>query len=379
MEAMTMRVLHIMSGFGGGISSFILNKSKYFKNKPIVFDVITFDEVPKHFSKAIKDTGGNVHQISNPKTNGFKSYFNEVNAIMRGLPAETFVHCHIRGYRAVPFYLVAKKNRLNRFGVHAHTTGMPEEINSFKNRRVRLINNLLANEKISCGIEASKYLFGEQQLNNKEIVHIPNSINGKDFVQYYDVNKETLLGPENKNKYVIGHIGRFYSVKNHPFMVSIIEKLAKSSLDFVWLFIGDGIDLDNVKKMVKERGLSQYVRFLGRRNDIPELLQVMDLFMLPSKYEGFPTVAVESQASGTKALLSDTITADVDLKLDLVEFLSIKDPEIWSDYILNNQTMIETTPEVRLKQLKKNNLTNKESAELYQAFLERDIEHYEMN
>lgn len=374
-----MRVLHIMSGFGGGISSFILNKAYYFKDSTTIFDVITFDEVPQHFSAAIENTGGRVYQISNPKVAGFKTYYEEVNSIMKKLPTDTFIHCHIRGYRALPFYLIAKKNNFKRFGIHAHTTGLPEEINTLENKLVRGINNFVADEKISCGREASRYLFGEKSLKNKEIVHIPNSIDAENFIQTYPVSKESLLGPEIKDKYVIGHIGRFYSVKNHIFMLDVIEKLSETSLAFIWLFIGDGKDFDEIKKIAKERELDQYIKFLGRRNDIPQLLQIMDLFVLPSKYEGFPTVAVESQASGTKTLLSDTITEDVDLQLNLIEFLTITKSDVWVKYILNNQTYDEVAPQVRLEHLKKQKLTNKESAELYQAFLEQKITHYELN
>lgn len=374
-----MKVLHIMSGFGGGISSFILNKAEYFIQKNIVFDVITFDEVPQHFSKAIENTGGQIYKMTNPKADSFKTFYNEVNQIMEKLPKDVFVHCHIRGYRAIPFYLIAKKNGLKRFGMHAHTTGLPEEINSFKNKRVRMVNNILANERISCGKEASRYLYGEKYLANDDIVHIPNSINPKSFLEELPVTKEDILGEEFKEKYLIGHIGRFYSVKNHHFMLSVIEMLAESSLDFVWLFIGDGKDFEEVKQIAKKRKLEKYIRFLGRRNDIPELLQVMDLFVLPSKYEGFPTVAVESQASGTKTLLSDTITEDADLQLDLVEFLPITTPKIWVEYILNNQTQVEIPPHVRLENLKKYKLTNKESAKLYEDFLKKEITHYELD
>ena len=364
-----MKVLHIMSGFGGGISSFILNKAEYFIQKNIIFDVITFDDVPKHFNEAIKNTGGQVHKMTNPKVGGFKPFYNEVNQIMEKLPKKVFIHCHIRGYRAIPFYLIAKKNGIKRFGMHAHTTGLPDEIDSLRNKRVRMTNNILADERISCGKEASRYLYGEKYLENNEVMHIPNSINPESFLTNLTVTKESMFGKEFKEKYLIGHIGRFYSVKNHLFMLSIIELLAESSLDFVWLFIGNGKDYEKIQQAAKNRNLVKYICFLGRRNDIPELLQVMDLFVLPSKYEGFPTVAVESQASGTKTLLSDTITEDADLQLNLAEFLSITDPKIWAEYILNNQSQVEIPPHVRLENLKKYKLTNKESAELYEAFL----------
>lgn len=368
-----------MSGFGGGISSFILNKATHFKGKNIIFDVLTFDEVPPHFKQAIEETGGKVYKMPNPKKAGFRNYYQQVNDNMSQLPKTTFIHCHIRGYRAIPFHVIAKKNGIKRFGMHAHTTGLPEEINSLKNRCVRWINNLLADERISCGVEASKYLFGEKYLKKKEIMHIPNSINAEDFIPKLNVTKESLFGSEIKDKYLIGHIGRFYSVKNHDFMLSIVEKLAQGSLEFMWLFIGDGKDFEGIKKEVKNRNLQNYVHFLGRRNDIPEILQSLDLFVLPSKYEGFPTVAVESQASGTKTFLSNRITEEADLQLGLVKFLPIENPEIWVEEILETSSDVETSPLDRLDRLKQLKLTNEESAQLYEEFLKQTITHYELD
>lgn len=373
-----MHVLHIMSGFGGGISSFILNKATYFQNKDIVFDVITFDEVSDGFMKTIQGTGGQVYRISNLKTQGTYTYYKEVNKIMKRVPKDTFIHCHIGGYRAIPFYIIARKNGLKRFGIHAHTTGLPEEINSLKNRAVRMINNTVANERISCGVEASKYLFGSKYVEKNEIMHIPNSIVPEQFINHLDIDKADLLGEQNKDKFVIGHIGRFRSVKNHLFMLSIIEILKESSLDFLWLFAGDGNDYEKIKTEATDKGLNQYIQFLGRRDDIPQLLQVMDVFALPSKYEGFPTVAIESQTSDTKTLLSDTITKEVDLQLGLVEFLPTNKPDMWAEFILKQQPHVKTAPEVRLNKLKEKKLTNKESAELYQAFVEQKITHYEL-
>jgi len=373
-----MHVLHIMSGFGGGISSFILNKATYFQNKDIVFDVITFDEVSDGFMKTIQGTGGQVYRISNLKTQGTYTYYKEVNKIMKRVPKDTFIHCHIGGYRAIPFYIIARKNGLKRFGIHAHTTGLPEEINSLKNRAVRMINNTVANERISCGVEASKYLYGSKYVEKNEIMHIPNSIVPEQFINHLDIDKADLLGEQNKDKFVIGHIGRFRSVKNHLFMLSIIEILKESSLDFLWLFAGDGNDYEKIKTEATDKGLNQYIQFLGRRDDIPQLLQVMDVFALPSKYEGFPTVAIESQTSDTKTLLSDTITKEVDLQLGLVEFLPTNKPDMWAEFILKQQPHVKTAPEVRLNKLKEKKLTNKESAELYQAFVEQKITHYEL-
>src|SRR5690625_4263619 len=256
-----MKVLHIMSGYGGGISSFILNKAEYFQKNDISFDVMTFHYVPDHFHKTIKRTGGKIYYIPNPKKESFKKFYKQVNQIMERLPKDTFVHCHLIGYRALPFYLIARKNNLLNFAIHTHTTGLPEEINTFKSKSIRFINSTISKTKISCGKESSKYLFGQKYVENKEIMHIPNSINPDKFIKELPVNKSTLLGERNKEKFVIGHIGRFTAVKNHIFMLEIIEKLKKTTLDFIWVFIGDGDTYEEIKNISREKNLEEYTLF----------------------------------------------------------------------------------------------------------------------
>ena len=85
------RVLHIMSGYGGGISAFIRNKAPEFNDRDIPFDVITFDEVSEEFNHLIENTGGRVYKVSNPKKSGFKTFYKEVDKIMRNLPKNTLI------------------------------------------------------------------------------------------------------------------------------------------------------------------------------------------------------------------------------------------------------------------------------------------------
>ena len=76
------------------------------------------------------------------------------------------------------------------------------------------------------------------------------------------------------------------------------------------------------------------MRFLGVRKDIPELLAAMDLFLLPSIFEGLPVTLIETQASGLPALVSDRVTREMD-KAGLIRFLPLDDDaSCWADAIL---------------------------------------------
>ncbi|SDK42224.1 glycosyltransferase [Alkalibacterium thalassium] len=372
----TNRVVHIMSGFGGGISSFIKNKADALSDQGIVFDVITFDEVGADFRRSIEGTGGHIYKVSNPKQEGFKQFFYQVNAIMKKLPKDVLVHSHVNGIIALPFYLVAKKNRLSRFVIHAHTTSPLNSPNSKQDRIKRRLNKMMSKEKLSCGVKASENIFGKKAVARSSIVHIPNSIEPKRFLKESNPSqlKEEILRITD-NRLIIGHVGRFKAVKNHPFMLDIIEELKNRKIHFLWFFAGDGLLKKTIETQVKERNLGDVVQFLGRRDDIENLFHMMDVVVLPSFDEGLPTVVIEAQASSTPCLLSDTITKECDLKLSIVKYLPIKSVDQWVKEIETFSPISVNKAEIKEK-LVSMKFTNETSAQLYVKFLNREIKSY---
>lgn len=375
------KVLHVMSGFGGGISSFILNKAIALKGTDVSFDVLTYDDCNWNFTSAIEKTGGQIFHMPNPKKSGWKLFYKTVNNIMAVEPGNVVVHCHIQGYRALPFYLIAKKNKIKRFIIHAHTDAEESITKSFRSKFDRVINKYIADEKVSCGIKATAHIFGEQAIENNEVMHIPNSIDENKFLRLSNRSevKKDILGEKYTNFLVIGNVARFHNQKNHMFMIEIIEKLSKEKKDFIWVFIGGGALKSMIEKIVNDKGLSSHVLFLGVRNDLPDLYSIMDLFVLPSLYEGLPTVAVEAQASGVPTLLSDRITKEVNLGIGLIEYLPIDSVEAWVNKILSiSLTEKLTSLAERQDALKSNKFTNQASANLYKDFLDKKIENYKI-
>lgn len=375
-----MKVLHIMSGFGGGISSFIKNKATALKNSDVVFDVLTYDTVNESFEKAINEMGGVIYYMDNPKQYGYKKFYKMVNKAFECQPDDLIIHCHIQGYRMLPFYLIAKHNKIRRFIVHAHTDVEEKDFNNPLNKLNRTINAHLRVEKVSCGFKASKNIFGEKVLINKQIMHIPNSIDPDIFLKPIDVKEKRneVVGLGNENTRIIGNVARFHKQKNHLFMIKIIEELSQSHLDFLWLFIGEGALTDSFKQLVKEKKLENYVRFLGRRNDLSDLYQIMDVFVLPSLYEGLPTVAIEAQAAGTNTFLSDTITEESDLGLDLVRFLPLDSASDWASAITQLEQKQTINIHDREKKMIEKKFTNQQSAGLYLSFLNQKIINYDI-
>ena len=89
--------------------------------------------------------------------------------------------------------------------------------------------------------------------------------------------------------------------------------------------------------MKSKKNISDYIILLGNRNDVDRIYQAMDVFVLPSQYEGLPVVGVEAQASGLPCILSDRMTSETKMSKNVC-FLSIdKGVRIWTDEILKHK------------------------------------------
>lgn len=231
-----------------------------------------------------------------------------------------------------------RKNSNAKILVHSHNTGI--DVKSKLKYIILLILhkinmkkfNKMIDVKFSCGEKAAKWLYGDC----KNVRIISNGIYADCFK--FDKNnrkkmRETLK--INENTLVLIHVGRFMPVKNHCFLIDIIQELhAKRNIDFKLLLVGTGELENTIKQKVDDLKLNNYVSFLEDRNDIPNLLNASDIFLLPSLFEGFPVTLVEAQASGLPCIVSDTISEEVNI-LDLVTFTSIDNTKDWITKIEN--------------------------------------------
>jgi glycosyltransferase involved in cell wall biosynthesis len=128
-----------------------------------------------------------------------------------------------------------------------------------------------------------------------------------------------------KNKFVIGNVGRFTPQKNHKFLIDILKEFND---DTFLMLVGVGELMEDVKSYAKNVGVADRVLFLGERNDVALLLQAMDVFAMPSLYEGLPVSCVEAQASGLPVLLSDNTSRMCSITSN-VKYISIDNVDNW--------------------------------------------------
>ena len=141
----------------------------------------------------------------------------------------------------------------------------------------------------------------------------------------------------NKDDFVIGHVGRYHTQKNHELIIDIFENTLRIKPNAKLLLIGKGELKEEIKSKINKKGLSDKVVLLEERKDIPELMCAMDVFLFPSRWEGFPVTLIEAQSMGLKCVISDTISKEVSIT-GLVIKKSLDDSlDEWSEAILHTQ------------------------------------------
>ena len=136
--------------------------------------------------------------------------------------------------------------------------------------------------------------------------------------------------------FVAGHVGRFTYAKNHSFLLQMMEHLKMQRQDAWLLLVGEGELEKAVKQQANTMRLADRIIFSGARAHVNKLYSAMDVFCLPSFYEGLPVVALEAQANGLPCLFSDKMTKEVVLT-PAARQLSIENAEVWADAIQHAQ------------------------------------------
>lgn len=378
-----LRILHIMSGFGGGISSFVKNKAEGLVDQSITFDVVTYDECSPAFVEAIEATGGSVYQLINPKKEGWGAFRQSFIRVLKQHHYDA-VHCHISGYRAIPYRILLQRFNIPAFYIHAHLTlmrGKQSFINRIQTYLYQRLNRHLSDANVGCSKEAIYSTFG-YDLADDQMMVIPNSIDSFSFIEAGENADELRAKHRQKfnideNELLIGQIARLETVKNHEFTLRLAQYMNEHQLPGKIILLGDGNLKEEIQRKIEALGLSQRVLVAGRVQPITEFFPMLDVLFLPSLREGLPTVVVEAQASGIPTVMADTITTEVDLGLGMVQAVSLDNPlSAWYQAIVTASETQPPTMQKRLNRIKAENFTNESSARLYEQFLRGKVKSY---
>lgn len=318
------RVLHIVGRMDrAGAETMIMNLYREIDRTKIQFDFVCFTHERCDYDDEIEALGGRIFRINSP--NALMRFFNLVKILKKG--AWEIVHAHTL-YSSGLHLLAAKCSGVSKLVAHSHSTNYTKNTTIIGRTYKQGMSGLLSwvpTHYLACGEAAAEYLFP----GRNDVQIIPNAIDINMFsnAQSSPIREELCL---RSDTLVILQVGRFIPVKNHFYSVKIAASLKKQNLNFKMLFVGSGPGENEVADLVAKENLENHVLLLGLRADIPELMAAANVMIMPSLYEGFPVVLVESQAASLPAVIASTISHEVDLGLGLVDFIDLEEsPELW--------------------------------------------------
>lgn len=307
---------------GGGVEAVVMNYYRHIDRSKIQFDFICDSDSTNIPYEEIESLGGKVILI--PPYQKIIKYIKELTGILKKNQYK-IVHSHLNTLSVFPLYC-AKKAGVKVRIAHSHsTTNKKEWKKNLMKQILRPFSKVFATDYFACTEHAGRWLFGNKTYDEGNVYLLNNAIDLDKFKFDEKIrNKKRKELGISDDTFVIGHIGRFVAQKNHAFLIDIFKEVYKQNKKTLLLLVGQGPLKEEIQEKVNNFGLTNNVRFLGQREDVNELYNVMDLFLFPSLYEGLGMVAIEAQVNGLPCICSDEIPRIAKIT-NLTEFINLND------------------------------------------------------
>lgn len=338
---MPIRILHIVTYMGrGGLETMLMNYYRAVDRTKVQFDFLTHRDFRADYDDEIEALGGRIYRL--PQLNPFSgAYLSTLDRFFTEHPEYRIVHSHLDCMSAVPLK-AAKKHGVPVRIAHSHSSRQDIDIKYplklfFKRTIAKQATHLFA-----CAEAAGQWMFGADHFRV-----LNNAIDTQRYV--FDpavrvcVREELGIGQQ---EFVVGHVGRFMVPKNHGFLLRFFAKIP---IEARLLFVGEGELRQQSEQLAAELGIRDRVIFAGLRTDVDRMLQAMDVFVLPSLYEGLPLSVIEAQAAGLPCLISDKVPIECK-KTDLVTQIPLEaGASAWAEAVLAAAKMprVDTLPQLR--------------------------------
>ena len=317
------KVLQIGMSFEvGGTETFLYNHYKELNRDEIRFDFITYRDTIS-YEEELTEMGSKIHKITAARKNPFLSFKQFVDVIEQN--EYDIIHINISSFANIIPILAAKKGKVPKIILHSHNNGMEEDklkivlhnLNKFITKKMKI-------QRLACSKEAGKFMFGDVPFEVFE-----NAIDASKF-KYDPIirqEKRQELGIE-EDALVIGNVGRYHYQKNQKFLIDIFNKYLKLNPNAYLLIIGQGELESDLKKQIESLGIQDRVLMPGFKDDVNNYYNAMDIFCLPSNYEGLGIVGIEAQMNGLPCIYSNNCVEEVDISGKSL-FLSLDNPNDW--------------------------------------------------
>ena len=313
--------------YKGGIEKVILDIKEYI-GSDYTIDILSM--VNKSNERIISLLDKDYQKLFKRSLKGLKKYN---NYLKNNKDNYDIIHIHCYNAFGLIYAFIARKYFKNII-IHAHNSDIDRDFLYVKHMVNNIIKIIFRNKKylyLAVSEECNKFCF-----NVDNCIIIPNGIDYNKY--YFNLNeriKYRKMFNINDKEIVIGHIGRFNEQKNHEFIIEVFNEINRIKDNYKLILIGEGVLRKKIENKIKELKLESKVIVLNNRNDIPKLINMFDIFLFPSIYEGFGLTVVENEVNGKYVFVSDRVPKSVKIS-NRIKFLSLHiGTSKWANEIIN--------------------------------------------
>lgn len=318
----------------GGVEAVVMNYYRAIDRSRVQFDFFVDEHCSFPQRQEIEKLGGRCYLVASYAKP--IRYLSELIRLFRQ-NKYSIVHSQINTMGVLPLFaawVVGVQIRI----CHNHSTSHPGEgKKTLLKHLLRPLTKLFATNYFACGEAAARWMFGIRLVDRGEVTLLPNAVQ---LSQYrYSIEDRITVRKElkiNDDAFVVGHIGRFTFQKNHIFLINVFCALISEIPDAVLMLAGEGELFEHTKEVVHNLNLDSQIRFLGARDDTNRLYSVMDVFCLPSFYEGLPVVMIEALANGLSCVVSENVTSELN-QLQVKQLSLEGDIQSWVHALINSK------------------------------------------
>lgn len=335
-ESEPIQVLHCVGKMNcGGAETMIMNLYRNIDRTKVNFNFLVHAQGAGHYDPEILALGGKIYYIESQGKLGIKGYRRALTKFLKDEGKFDIVHSHMDWQGGI-VALAARKAGIKKIIIHSHTSKLMKRhiIYRFLLFLQKVCIARYATDYLACSKAAEQFLFYRGLCKRDKMKVFPNAI---DLSAYSTIDRQAVrqaFGVKDQTL-LIGHVGSFSSFKNQLFLIKLAERLREEGIDFKMLLAGEGQEQykKQVLQQIEEHQLEGKVEVLGIRKDIPEIMCALDVFVLPSLFEGLGIVAIEAQAAGTPCIVSKGVPQEIDMGLGLVSWIDLEDKDRWIDQI----------------------------------------------
>lgn len=306
MTAQPVRVLQVVLGLEQtGIDNVVMDLYRHMDRSRYQFDFVVFGDRTGAHEPEAKALGARVWHVP-ARSAGWRASEAALRRVIRdqGYP---LVHAHQDCMSGQVLKQAKRAGAAVRLA-HAHTTSLPAGLRRWVYRWARRSIPRYANGFLACTERAGRWMFGSRTVDAGRCFVLSNAVDPVRFrfdAERRGVVRRALgLSPDQT---VAIHTGRLAYAKNHAFLLSVFSAYRALDPGAVLLSAGTGELAAALKAQTDRLGLADAVRWLGARDDVPDLLCAADILVMPSRFEGLPLACIEAQISGMPVLIADTI------------------------------------------------------------------------